>query len=225
MSTTTIPDEDTRHRLLNAAGRVFAARGFQNATVREICAAAEVNIASVAYYFRDKMGLYRAVVRQIRDDETRRFPIPDPISHADPTERLFAFVRALLHRMLNDAEANGWQVRLLMREVQQPTEAMEDIVKDHFSPILDQLCQNLAELGGESINPRAMTHLALSVIGQCFHYRISEHAIHELLSARDLTSSEIDIDELAVHITSVTLAATCNAAFVKQQAKLRDLIP
>ena len=46
--------DDTASRLLNAAGPIFAEKGYQNATVREICAAAGVNLASVNYYFRDK---------------------------------------------------------------------------------------------------------------------------------------------------------------------------
>ncbi|WP_417738915.1 CerR family C-terminal domain-containing protein [Rosistilla oblonga] len=209
--------------MLNAAGRVFAARGYQNATVREICAAAGVNIASVAYYFGDKMGLYRAVVRLIRDEESRRFPIPDPTVQTDPTERLFAFVRTLLQRMFDTNEDDGWQVRLLIRELQQPTEAMEDIVKDHFAPIQDQLYQNLAELVGEPIDPSSLMHLSFTVIGQCFHYGVCENAVNALLIQRGL-AAELDIDELAVHITSVAMAAAANAGFVKHQARLRELI-
>jgi AcrR family transcriptional regulator len=46
--------DDTATRVLNAAGLIFAEKGFKDATVREICSAAGVNLASVNYYFRDK---------------------------------------------------------------------------------------------------------------------------------------------------------------------------
>lgn len=182
-----------------------------------------MNIASVAYYFGDKMGLYRAVMRQIRDEETRRFPIPDPASYTDPTERLFEFVRTLLRRML-DEDQDGWQVRLLMHEIQQPTEALGDIITDHFAPFLEQLCQNLADLIDEPIDPMTLMHLGLSVVGQCFHYRVSEHAIKALLNEHKLSAAALEIDTLAVHITSVTLAAVSNMRFIDLQAKLRRLI-
>lgn len=51
--------EDTRSRLLSAASRLFAEKGYDHATVRDICAAAGVNIALVNYHFKSKEGLYK----------------------------------------------------------------------------------------------------------------------------------------------------------------------
>src|SRR5688572_33304361 len=53
---------DTRQRMIDAAARLFADKGFQNVTVREICRASNANVAAVNYHFGDKAGLYRAVV-------------------------------------------------------------------------------------------------------------------------------------------------------------------
>ncbi len=46
--------EEAKARLLHTAGEIFAEKGFHAATVREICQQAQVNIASVNYYFGDK---------------------------------------------------------------------------------------------------------------------------------------------------------------------------
>ena len=61
-------DLDTkRQRIVDAAGEMFAERGFEATTVRDICQAAEANIAAVNYYFGDKQRLYvEAVVRAHR---------------------------------------------------------------------------------------------------------------------------------------------------------------
>ena len=53
---------DTRQRLIDAGALLFAERGFENVTVREICKASNANVAAVNYHFGDKAGLYRAVV-------------------------------------------------------------------------------------------------------------------------------------------------------------------
>jgi AcrR family transcriptional regulator len=51
---------EARERLLHTALRLFAEKGFAKTSTREIAQAAEVNIASISYYFGDKAGLYRA---------------------------------------------------------------------------------------------------------------------------------------------------------------------
>ena len=48
---------NTRQRVLEAAGEVFAERGFRAATVREICQRAKANLAAVNYHFGDKERL------------------------------------------------------------------------------------------------------------------------------------------------------------------------
>jgi AcrR family transcriptional regulator len=51
---------EARKRLLHAALRLFADKGFAKTSTRQIAQAAEVNIAAISYYFGDKTGLYRA---------------------------------------------------------------------------------------------------------------------------------------------------------------------
>src|SRR5258705_5172910 len=58
-------DEDgTRERILRMAERLFAERGFNGVSVRELAAAAQVNIASIGYHFDSKEGLLSEVYRR-----------------------------------------------------------------------------------------------------------------------------------------------------------------
>ena len=86
---------DSRTRLLMAGGAVFASRGFNRATVREICGEANVNIASVGYYFGDKLGLYREVMEYVRQSREHAFPVPESIGD-EPRYDLFCLVHTLL---------------------------------------------------------------------------------------------------------------------------------
>src|SRR5690349_2400722 len=55
----------TSEVLLDAAEALFAERGFASTSVKDIGQAASINPALLYYYFGDKTGLYRAVLRRI----------------------------------------------------------------------------------------------------------------------------------------------------------------
>jgi TetR/AcrR family transcriptional regulator len=57
--------EDSIARILRAAEKVFAQSGMAGATMAQIAAAAGMPTATIHYYFRDKVTLYRAVLEHI----------------------------------------------------------------------------------------------------------------------------------------------------------------
>jgi AcrR family transcriptional regulator len=57
------PSEITRERIMKAAERLFAERGYEGTSVRAIVAKARVNQAAINYHFAGKEGLYREVLR------------------------------------------------------------------------------------------------------------------------------------------------------------------
>lgn len=205
---------DTRKRLLDAAGPVFAKHGFDRSTVREICAVAGVNIASVGYYFGDKQGLYREVIQGIRDARESRFPTPDN-DPSDPERNLLSIVRALLARMLS-CESSDWQFQLLLREMHDPTPVFDSIVRECFRPLYDNLTATLRQLAGEKASKPMIDQLALSVLGQCSYYRFGAGVVQILVSEQE-RKAHYDLESLARHITSVMLAATQNGAVVEQR--------
>ncbi len=53
--------QNTKTRILIAASRVFAEKGYENTTVQDICTACDANIAAVNYHYKSKENLYRTV--------------------------------------------------------------------------------------------------------------------------------------------------------------------
>ncbi|GLP97960.1 TetR/AcrR family transcriptional regulator [Paraferrimonas sedimenticola] len=58
---------DTKHKILDAAERLFAERGFAETSLRAITSKADVNLASVNYHYGSKKELIRAVVARYLD--------------------------------------------------------------------------------------------------------------------------------------------------------------
>ncbi len=75
---TTVPN-DTRAQLISAAEQLFAARGIDGVSLREINRmAGQSNTGAVQYHFGDRDGLVRAVIaKHRRDTEPRRHALLD----------------------------------------------------------------------------------------------------------------------------------------------------
>lgn len=67
-------EQDTREKLLAAAEQVFARRGYEGATVKEIAAEAGCNVSLISYHFDGKEGLFKTLLEgfgreRLRDAE------------------------------------------------------------------------------------------------------------------------------------------------------------
>jgi AcrR family transcriptional regulator len=66
------PQFSTRERLLGAAEGLFAEHGFAGASLRQVTAAARVNLAAVNYHFGSKDNLIEEVFRRRLDQLSRK---------------------------------------------------------------------------------------------------------------------------------------------------------
>jgi AcrR family transcriptional regulator len=61
--------EDMRHKLLAAAGALFAARGYAASGMRDLAMAAGVSTGSLYHYFPDKRALFEQLVERTVDGD------------------------------------------------------------------------------------------------------------------------------------------------------------
>jgi AcrR family transcriptional regulator len=199
--------EDTKQRLLDAAGEVFSTQGFKAATVRTICRMARANVAAVHYHFGGKEGLYAALLTEAFENGLRRYPPQMGLPADAPAEdRLFAFIHSFLLRMLGEGKS-AWCGKLMDREMRDPTQALDQLVERHILPLSEMLCAIVAELLGNGAGPDdPQTRLcAMSVAGQCQHVFRSKAIIVRLATV--ISFDEAGIRDLAQHITRFSLCA------------------
>ncbi len=196
--------DSTRDQILNAAGPVFADKGFE-ATVREICTAAEVNLAAVNYYFGDKQRLYVETVRYAYQLRSTQVPMPSWPPDANPMEKLTGYIRTMVTRLVG-LDTAPWPTRLLTREVLRPTSACRDLVEEFFRPQFDSLLEILDEIVPAATPPHQRQQLAFSIVGQCLFYRVAGGVVTMLVKPADV-ERHYDVEQLAQHIAWFTLSA------------------
>jgi AcrR family transcriptional regulator len=208
--------DDTRRRLLESAGEVFAEKGFQAATVREICSRAGANIAAVNYYFGDKHRLYVEVVRFAHQEDEEQ-PLPQWPPGTPAGEKLRDFVEQMLVN-LHSEHVPPWGRRLMMREMAEPTEACIAMMDAFVRPRAELLRRILGELLPPDV-PEVDRHLiALSIVGQCLFHRVHRPIVK--LLAGDRLYESFTVARLAEHITRFSLAALGHGPAVGEPAAM-----
>ncbi len=196
--------DSTRDRILEAAGELFADRGFESTTIRDICQAAGANLAAVNYYFRDKERLYvEAVVRahRWRLDQAQ---LPDWDARTSPRKKLTDFITTFFRRVLGGPD-DTWRTRLVMREIMQPSSACAEIAQSNIRPQFEILQGILRELLPAGVSDEELHLTAFSIVGQCLFYHVASPIIRNLIDGREYAS--YDIGKLADHVTKFSLAA------------------
>jgi AcrR family transcriptional regulator len=205
-------EDDTRHRILNAAGEAFAERGLQKTTVREICESAGVNLAAVNYHFHGKENLYREVIRYAHSAKVTQFPMPPMTESMSAEERLHGFVMTMARRMLGTAEMN-WQNSLLFREMFSPTGVCRELVLDFIRPHHDMLLSILKDLAPENTPQMELYQVAWSVVGQVHFYKV-HRPVTEMLVSEEMLEELFTPEIIADHVTRFTIAALSGEHFL-----------
>lgn len=198
-----MPDQ-VEQKLLEAAGQVFAEKGFKAATVREIIAQAGIkNIAAVNYYFGDKEKLYDATLRYAFHCRLDQMPIPHWSAGTAPSVKLRDFIHAIVAHMLQ--KQHPWQMKLLLRELGDPSATGAGLVRDFIQPIYGALFGILRELLGPEV-PETELHLTgFSIVGQIFYQRVAGPVISLVVGKEE--HAAYDVQRLAEHIVQFSLAA------------------
>jgi len=195
---------DTRERLLEAAGEVFALRGYRAATVREISQRANANVAAVNYHFRDKKGLYTTVLEQTLKSAVKKYPPDLGLSgSATAEDQLRAFVRSFLLRLLDEGRP-AWHGKLMVREITEPTAVLDLIVEGVIRPLHERLTLIVRKFLGSDADEGSVRLCVMSIIGQCLFYQHSRHVIMRLYPHG---FGREEIEQMAEHITLFSLHA------------------
>ncbi len=192
--------QETRRKLIEAAGNVFARRGLHAATLREITELAGVNTASVNYHFSDKFELYAAVVRHAVS-LTPGMTTPEP-GQGSPRDRLQAFItQAILD--CHDPTRPAWRATLLSHELNQPTAAMEAIMDELIWPRVHFLRGLIRDILGPDFSKEEVARGAFSVIAQITHYLYNAGLLRRVEPS--MVQRE-NAEQLADHIVEFSLA-------------------
>lgn len=195
---------DTRERLLDSARRLFSDRGFAKVTVRDITADAHANLAAVSYHFRDKLGLYRAVLQdaiQLAREMNAETMLPREGHSAEACLRYY--VQQYLPRVVR-ANERTWSYQLIRHEMADPTPAARWFVERAIMSRIEFMQGVVADLLGGAATPQRVRRCVTSLQAQCLFYLPDPFKTAVFGDWQPRTDEEIR--ETAEHIADFSLA-------------------
>jgi AcrR family transcriptional regulator len=162
----TRPSDITRERILKAAERLFAERGYDATSIRAIVAKARVNQAAINYHFDGKDGLYREVLRTaFRALTEQQLDHADEMKAMSREAALAEFVRRQLRPLLGRDEYSR-HMRILNWETVRPTAVFRKLLSEEAAPFMGLAVELVRRFQPEA-DQRTLTAAAVWLVGQC----------------------------------------------------------
>jgi TetR/AcrR family transcriptional regulator, regulator of cefoperazone and chloramphenicol sensitivity len=187
--------DQTRIALVHAALKLFGTKGFDGTSTRDIAAMANANIGSIAYHFGGKEGLRAAcaehIVETIRNIAGQALGADTAgWKGAEVAEaQLLAMVERMVSFIIARPEA-GEIVQFVLRELSQPTAALDTIYHGVFEPTHKRLCHIWEQATGEPAESDRTKITIFTLIGQVVYFRIGREAVLRRMGWSDIGPAE-----------------------------------
>ncbi|PWK70784.1 CerR family C-terminal domain-containing protein [Aminobacter sp. AP02] len=184
----------TRMGLIIAALKLFGRQGFDGTSTREIAGAANANIGSIAYHFGSKEGLRLAaadyIIETIQTIAGQALgnmapARPHPVTPEEAEAQIEAAVERMVRFIVARPEA-GEIVQFVLRELSQPTDALDRIYTGVFEPVHRRLCLLWATATGDEAESERARITVFMIIGQVIYFRIARAAVLRRMGWADI---------------------------------------
>lgn len=167
-------EKDTRLKIIFAAAKLFADKGLDGTSTREIAEHTGSNISLISYYFGGKEGLYKAVIEQFANQAKDRFQKVYEHFDAENMDResFVIFMRAMITGMITMKISKPEIGTIFQREILSGLPHCREIHETIFSELCNSIIGILDVAQQKKIlRPDVSTkHLFLSMVFSADHF-------------------------------------------------------
>lgn len=198
----------TRTKLLEAAVRIFAARGFADVTTREIAEAAGANQAAIMYHFGGKEQLHLAAAEYVA--ARARAALHDVLGESDASEHVPALValravlRALTRGMIAMA-SEGAIADFIVREQAQTGAAFDALYRGYIREVHERVTALVARATHRAADDPSAIIDAHAIVGMALSFATARTTF--LRRTRSRRYDAADAHEIAERVAELATRA------------------
>jgi len=165
---------NTKEKLFLAAIKVFAQRGYREATVRDICRlAGAANVNAVNYYFGSKENLYRSVLdRMFSEFQKRSDARARKNKDRHGKERLRDLITEYCAVIFGGGDTATDLMKIFIAEMTRPSPYLDEMVTKYTLPHVEEFLVALRDIMGPNTPRQVLRDCGASIVGQIVYYSL-----------------------------------------------------
>jgi TetR/AcrR family transcriptional regulator, regulator of cefoperazone and chloramphenicol sensitivity len=187
----------SRKKLINSAILLFADKGFDCTSTREICKHAGVNLSLIPYYFNNKEGLYISIIESIinyglafMQDELIKV---EGISLLSKNEKIDVYKNILYKytEFLYSENVPSNFVVLMIKEQASLHSKFSQTYAQRIGVLYRALRKTLASILNKNVADKTVVFEVSSIIGQILSFKILDRATLPYLNQNSYTTEDV----------------------------------
>ena len=206
-----VRDENSKNRILESATTLFAQKGFDGTSIREICKKANVNLCMISYYWGGKRELYEGIIENLIEQQTeyaRTFmdldKSPSEYSKSECVELLITILERAVDFLYSNKISNDL-IMFLLKEQQNPERKIN-------SPVFSYIRELLARIFDKDARDKEIIYKTVFIFSQ-----LNSPRILPVFCLRELGQSEFREDDIEIiknnirfYIKKITMEGVSN---------------
>ena len=187
-----VRDENSKNRILESATTLFAQKGFDGTSIREICKKANVNLCMISYYWGGKRELYEGIIENLIEQQTeyaRTFmdldKSPSEYSKSECIELLITILERAVDFLYSNKISNDL-IMFLLKEQQNPERKIN-------SPAFSYVRELLARIFDKDARDKEIIYKTVFIFSQ-----LNSPRILPVFCLRELGQSEFREDDIEI---------------------------
>ena len=187
-----VRDENSKNRILESATTLFAQKGFDGTSIREICKKANVNLCMISYYWGGKRELYEGIIENLIEQQTeyaRTFmdldKSPSEYSKSECVELLITILERAVDFLYSNKISNDL-IMFLLKEQQNPERKIN-------SPAFSYVRELLARIFDKDARDKEIIYKTVFIFSQ-----LNSPRILPVFCLRELGQSEFREDDIEI---------------------------
>lgn len=195
--------ETTKDKIMEVAHELFALRGYEAVSIRDIAAEAEVNTAAINYHFQNKLNLYRSIIQ--KSMEQLAFDLAK-IKGNNEEVSVLEYVEAFYLRLMSDCNGTLACFKFVMA-LSQSNEDVEIDCLDPYGPPGGEVLAALIQKELAVKSKKDVSWLVRSISAVVFHTAIVACNKNLLKHKEKIGVSPLTLKKDVLRTTQVLLAS------------------